>query len=68
MLPSIAATFSKELLPHKLFFQKSCYFTATLSTATVTMYQLVIKGAQHQLLTLQLWDFFFVYLLLLKVT
>ena len=43
-LPSIAATFSEELLFYNIFFQKSYYFLATfLSTDTPLIYSLVIK-------------------------
>ena len=38
-LPSITATFSEELLSNKiLFFQKNCYFTATLPLHSHTYY------------------------------
>ena len=74
------ATFSKEVLLQLLPFQKSYLFTTYffrrvtiselhfLSTATLHIYQLVIKWAQYQLRTVEVWEFFLVYLLLLKVT
>ena len=70
-------TFSKRIT--QLPFQKSYFLTtyffrraATLqisffSTATLTIYQLVIKWVQYELRTLKLWEFFLVYLLFLKV-
>ena len=45
-LPSTVVTFSEELLSHKILFQKSCYFIATLLLYSYTYYQLVIKWAQ----------------------
>ena len=45
-LPSTVVTFSEELLSHKILFQKSCYFIATLFLYSYTYYQLVIKWAQ----------------------
>ena len=67
-LPCIAATFSEKLLSHKIYFSRRVIISelSFVSTATLTIYQLVIKWAQYQLRTLKLWEFFLVHLLLLK--
>ena len=77
----IVATFLKELTFLKdftfhsnYFFQKSYFFRRdTISqlrfffTATLPIYQLVVKWARYQSGTVKVWEFFLVYLLLLKV-
>ena len=67
--PCIAATFSEKLLSQNIYFFRRVIISQLrfVSTATLTIYQLVIKWAQYQLRTLKLWEFFLVHLLLLKV-
>ena len=69
------AAFSEMLLSQKSYFFTTSFFRRStfsqlhfLSTATLPIHQLVIKGFRHQLRTFITCDFFLVYLLLLNVT
>ena len=67
-LISIAATFSEQLFFLKKIIQKRYFFTATLLCgATLPIYHLAIKWSQYHVRTLEVWELFLVYLLLLKV-
>ena len=54
VLPTFLQHFFRRVIISQLRF---------LSIATLTIYQLVIKWAQHQLPTLKLWEFFIEYLI-----
>ena len=69
-------TFSKDVIFYSsnLYFFTTYFFTritilqlSVLATATLPIYQLVIKWAQYQLHTAKMWELFLVYLLVLKL-
>ena len=57
------ATFSQHILFRRVIISQLRF----VSTATLTIYQLVIKWAQYQLRLLKLWEFFLLDPLLLKI-